>query len=68
LAQSVNALDNSNQTNNIFHSSARSTAASSILTFNLDYIIPQFSNSAGNQTIAAADNFPILGNCAMAIF
>ena len=68
LAQSVNALNNSNQTNILSHSSTQSADASSAHTFNLDYIIPQFSNSVGSQTIAAADNFPILGSWAMAIF
>jgi oxalate decarboxylase/phosphoglucose isomerase-like protein (cupin superfamily) len=37
-------------------------------TFNLDAATPQFLNAAGSQTIASADNFPILSDWAMSAF
>jgi len=42
--------------------------ASTPHTFNLDAAAPQFSNAAGMQTIANADNFPILSTWAMSVF
>jgi hypothetical protein len=32
-------------------------------TFNLDAAMPQFSHASGSETIASADNFPILSCC-----
>jgi oxalate decarboxylase len=37
-------------------------------TFNLDAATSQFLNAAGSQTIANADNFPILSDWAMSVF
>jgi hypothetical protein len=37
-------------------------------TFNLDAATPQILNTAGSQTIASADNFPILSDWAMSAF
>jgi oxalate decarboxylase len=45
-----------------------SSSASTLHAFNLDSTTPQFSNSAGSQTIAAAGNFPILAGWGMATF
>ena len=50
----------SSNTPSSFHSSAHA--------FNLDSTTRQFSNSAGSQTIAASNNFPILAGWGMATF
>jgi oxalate decarboxylase len=45
-----------------------SSLHTSVHAFNLDCSTPQFSNSAGSQTIAASNNFPILAGWEMATF
>jgi len=67
----VNATNNSVQTNASSVQSSNISSSSfhsSVHTFNLDSTTPQFSNSAGSQTIAASSNFPILTGWGMAIF
>ena len=69
--------DIANATNNSFQANASSVQSSntspssfhsSVHTFNLDSTTPQFSNSAGSQTVAASNNFPILAGWGMATF
>ena len=68
----ANATNNSVQTNassvQNSNTSSSSSSASTLHAFNLDSTTPQFSNSAGSQTIAAANNFPILAGWGMATF
>lgn len=65
-----NATNNFAQTNasSIQSSNTSSSFHSSVHSFNLDSTTPQFSNSAGSQTIAASNNFPILAGWGMATF
>ncbi|MDQ6723417.1 MAG: cupin domain-containing protein [Thermoproteota archaeon] len=62
--------DITNTTNNSVQSSNTSSSSfhSSVHVFHLDSTTPQFSNSAGSQTIAASNNFPILAGWGMATF
>jgi oxalate decarboxylase len=67
----ANATNNSVQTNASSVQSSNTSSSSfhsSVHAFNIDSITPQFSNSAGSQTIAAANNFPILAGWGMATF
>src|SRR6476469_5277182 len=67
-----NATNNFAQTNasssSIQSSNTPSSFHSSAHAFNLDSTTPQFYNSAGSQTIAASNNFPILAGWGMATF
>lgn len=62
-ANSTNAT-----TSNVFRSNTSLLSSRSPHTFNLDAATPQFLNAAGSQTIANADNFPILSDWAMSAF
>ena len=67
----ANATNNSVQTNASSVQSRKTSSSSfhsSVHAFNLDSTTPQFSNSAGSQTIAASSNFPILAGWGMATF
>ena len=67
----ANATNNSAQTNASSVQSSNTSSSSfhsSVHAFNIDSTTPQFSNSAGSQTIAAANNFPILAGWGMATF
>jgi oxalate decarboxylase len=66
----ANATNNSVQTNasSIQSTTTSSSFHSSVHKFNIDSTTPQFSNSAGSQTIAAANNFPILAGWGIATF
>jgi oxalate decarboxylase len=67
----ANATNSSVQTNASSVQSSNTSPSSfhsSVHAFNIDSTTPQFSNSAGSQTIAAANNFPILAGWGMATF
>ena len=56
----TNASSSSSSPPSVQSSNTPSSCHSSVHAFNLDSTTPQFSNSAGSQTIAASNNFPIL--------
>lgn len=67
----ANVTNNSVQTNSASSVKSNNIASSfhsSVHSFNLDSTTPQFSNSAGSQTIATSNNFPILAGWGMATF
>jgi oxalate decarboxylase len=70
LGDFSNITNKSVQTNasSVQSGSTPSSLHISVHAFNLDSSTPQFSNSAGSQTIAASNNFPILAGWGMATF
>ncbi len=70
LGDFTNITNKSVQTNasSVQSGNTPSSLPTSVHAFNLDSSTPQFSNSAGSQTIAASNNFPILAGWEMATF
>jgi oxalate decarboxylase/phosphoglucose isomerase-like protein (cupin superfamily) len=68
FAQTNAAAASSSSLSSVQFSNTPSSFHSSVHAFNLDSTTPQFSNSAGRQTIAASNNFPILAGWAMTTF
>lgn len=70
LGDFSNITNKSVQTNasSVQSGNTPSSPTTSVHAFNLDSSTPQFSNSAGSQTIAASNNFPILAGWEMATF
>ena len=70
LGDFSNITNKSVQTNasSVQSGNTPSSLPTSVHAFNLDSSTPQFSNSAGSQTIAASNNFPILTGWEMATF
>ncbi|MGN6822627.1 MAG: cupin domain-containing protein [Candidatus Nitrosocosmicus sp.] len=68
ISNTTNSLVQTNASSSVQSSNAVSSLHTSVHVFNLDSTAPQFSNSAGSQTIAASNNFPILAGWGMATF